>query len=129
MLIAVKRGAARPISKDANEAEKSAPSVLASELVNTTGSVDDLLLACIEWMASGANFNLQIFAKRRLGFEGIAATAMDGDGLVFGMNIRLHNEAFSRKSEQRDDKFFMILKTAPHCKMDALFSADRPASN
>jgi hypothetical protein len=109
------------------EARKSASAVFASELVNTTGGVDDLLLACIKWMASGANFNLQILTKCRLGLEGVAATAMDGDGLVFGMNIRLHNQALSKKSEQRDDKFFMVLKTALHRKMGAFFGEDLPA--
>lgn len=61
---------------------------------------------------------MQILAERRLGFERIAATAMDGNGLVFGMNIRLHIEALSKKSEQRDDKFFMVLNLILYRKSD-----------
>jgi hypothetical protein len=72
-------------------AGKSTPSVFPAELVNSTGGVDDLLLACIKWVAGGANFDVQILAKRRLGFESVAATALDGNSFVFGMNFRLHD--------------------------------------
>lgn len=70
---------------------------------------------------------MQILAERRLGFERIAATAMDGNGLVFGMNIRLHIEALSKKSEQRDDKFFMVLNLLLPRKIDIYFGGILPA--
>jgi len=39
------------------------PSVLLAELVHPASRIDEALLARIEWMASGANFDVQLLAK------------------------------------------------------------------
>jgi hypothetical protein len=64
--------------------------VLATELVNATGSVNDLLLARIEGVAFGAHFHLQIFAERRSGGEFVATTTGYFDIRVVGMNVSFH---------------------------------------
>ena len=59
------------------------------ELVNTSASVYQLLLASVERMALGANFNLQV----TLGGSALnnrAASALNGAFLVFGMDSCLH---------------------------------------
>jgi hypothetical protein len=43
-------------------------------------------------MASGANFDAQVFASRRFGLKVIAATALHGDFLVFWMGIGFHRK-------------------------------------
>src|SRR5690606_17187680 len=49
--------------------------VLAAELVDPAGGIDDLLLARIEGVAGRAHFNLQVLAQRRTRLEGVAAAA------------------------------------------------------
>jgi len=59
------------------------------EPLDASRSIDDFLFAGVERMASGANFNLQVF-RRGFGLDHIAARAMDFLKLVVGMNAFLH---------------------------------------
>ena len=61
-----------------------------AELLDATGSIDDLLLARVERMAVRAHFNVQRFVHGRLGRELLTAGAGDFDFFVFGMDTRLH---------------------------------------
>src|SRR3954470_8688849 len=64
-------------------------SVLLTELVYATASVDDLLLARIEGMAVRADFDLQVMTQRRTRQERVAAGTGHVCVFVLGMNIRL----------------------------------------
>jgi hypothetical protein len=64
--------------------------VLLAEFVDATGRVDDFLLARIEGMAVGANFDLQVMTQGRLRLEGIAAGTGHGDFFVFRMRVGFH---------------------------------------
>ena len=65
--------------------------VLLSELIDATGGVHHLLLAGVERMAVGADFDLQVVSQRRARREDIAAAAGDRHFLVFRMNRRFHD--------------------------------------
>ncbi len=67
--------------------------VFLAEFVHTACRIDKPLLARIKWMASRANFDMQILASGRFGFKNIAATAMDFYGGVFWMYTRFHGSA------------------------------------
>ena len=60
------------------------------EAVNTSGGVDELLLAGEERVAGRADFKVQLVLARRARLEGVAAGAGDCDLFVFGMNSLLH---------------------------------------
>jgi hypothetical protein len=64
--------------------------VLLAELVHAAGGIDDLLLAGIEGMAVGADFNLKIVSQSRPRLERIAAGAANVDFCVVGMRIGFH---------------------------------------
>ena len=49
--------------------------VLAVELLDTAGGIDDLLLAGVERVAFGANFDVQVLGHGRAGLESVAARA------------------------------------------------------
>jgi hypothetical protein len=66
--------------------------VLAAELVHTPGCIDEPLFACIEWMAGGAYFDVQILTDGRLRLKNIAAATVDTDGLILRMDFRLHDD-------------------------------------
>ena len=59
------RAAARTAQAVASGASAAAVRVFLAELVDTAAGVDDLLLAGVERMAVGADFDLQIVADRR----------------------------------------------------------------
>ena len=60
------------------------------ESLDTAGRVNNLLLARVERMASGADFNLQVLGCG-LGLDHVATRAMDLTKLIIGMNTFLHN--------------------------------------
>src|SRR6056297_955517 len=64
--------------------------VLAAELVDPAAGIDDLLLARVERVALGTDFDMQFLAQRGARLEGVAAAADDLDLLVLGMRVRLH---------------------------------------
>jgi hypothetical protein len=64
--------------------------VFLAELLDAAGSVDNLLLARIERMALGANFNAHVFAGRGACLELVAATASHVDFGIVWMNLGLH---------------------------------------
>ena len=59
------------------------------ESVNTSAGIDQLLLAGIEGMAIAANFNTDILLGGAY-LELVAACALDGSGLVLGMDSLFH---------------------------------------
>lgn len=63
--------------------------VLLVELVNASAGIDELLTTGVEWVALGADFNYYVL----LGTAGLvdsAACALDGRGLVIGMDSFFH---------------------------------------
>lgn len=60
------------------------------ESLDTAGRVNNLLLASVERVASGADFNLQVLGSG-LGLDHVATRAMDLTKLIIGMNTFLHN--------------------------------------
>ena len=70
--------------------------VATTELVDATGRIDHALLTRIEWVASGTDFDVEVFSKRRTGLELVTAAAVDGQGSVIGMDFRLHGVVLLR---------------------------------
>jgi hypothetical protein len=64
------------------------------EPLDTSSGIDHFLLTRIERMACGTNFNLEVF-RGGLGFDHIAARAMDFTKLIIRMNPFLHNKSSS----------------------------------
>jgi len=64
--------------------------VFLTELLDAAGSVNNLLLACIEWVALGANFDVHVLAGGGACLELITATASHVDFSVVGMDLGLH---------------------------------------
>ncbi|MGZ8215705.1 hypothetical protein [Methylomagnum sp.] len=54
---------------------------------------------------------MQILGQGGFGFEGVAATTMDGDGPVGGMNVRLHKTTLPKDKKAESRKLFMLPKT------------------
>ena len=69
---------------------KDSAGVAAAELVNAAGGVDESLLARIEWVAGGADFDMEVLAQGGPGLERIAATTADDDGRIGGVDFWLH---------------------------------------
>ena len=63
--------------------------VLLVELINTAAGVDQLLLAGVEGVALGADFNGDVLLGGA-GLDDVAAGASDGGLLVIGMDSFLH---------------------------------------
>ena len=63
--------------------------VLLVELVNTAAGVDQLLLAGVERVALGADFNGDVLTGRA-GLDDVAAGAADGGVKILGMYAFLH---------------------------------------
>ena len=59
------------------------------EAINTSASVNELLLAGVERMALGADINLHLFL-RRTGFKCFTAYAANDAFAVLGMDVFLH---------------------------------------
>jgi len=57
--------------------------------VNTAAGINQLLSAGEEGVTFGTNFNTD-FISSRLGFEGCAASAFNGNGLVIRMDVLFH---------------------------------------
>jgi hypothetical protein len=64
--------------------------VFLAELVDSTSRVDDLLLARIEGVAVGADFDLQIVSQSRTRLERVPAGAGNTDFFVLRMRIGFH---------------------------------------
>jgi hypothetical protein len=82
--------------------------VFLAEFFHSAGGVNNLLLACIEWMALRAHFDIQRLAVGGTGFELVAATAGYGDFVVIRMNVGFHSQCpckrLSRKRAQLSKK-------------------------
>ena len=68
--------------------------VLLPEALDTTGRIDNFLLAGIEGMADRAHLNRQIVPKGRLGLEGVPAATRHIDDAVIGVNACFHGSSF-----------------------------------
>ena len=64
--------------------------VFLAELLDTASSVNNLLLACIERMTLGANFDVHVLARGGACLELVAATASHVDFSVVRMDLGLH---------------------------------------
>jgi hypothetical protein len=64
--------------------------VFLAELIDAAAGVDNFLLAGIERVAIGANFDLQILADGRTRLELVPAGARDRDLFVIGMDAGFH---------------------------------------
>jgi len=65
--------------------------ILPAEAFDATSGVDQLLLAGKEWVASGADFYVDIALVSRTGSEMVAARAHDAYFVVNGVNGCLHS--------------------------------------
>jgi hypothetical protein len=66
--------------------------VLLGEALDAASGVDELLLAGEKWVAVGADFDVQTFALDcGAGLEVVATGAVDGNGMIVGMNTGLHD--------------------------------------
>jgi hypothetical protein len=64
--------------------------VLLAEFIDAAAGIHNFLLARVERMAIGANFDLQILANGRASLEMVAAGASDRDDFVIWMNAGFH---------------------------------------
>lgn len=60
------------------------------EALNTTASVHHFLSTGVEWVALGANFDVQVFAQSRASLDLVTARAGNFDFFVIRMDFRLH---------------------------------------
>ena len=63
------------------------------ETINTSSGVDDLLLTCIERMAVGTDFQVDILTGGGLRLDDVAAAAVCRDFFVPGVCFGLHGNA------------------------------------
>jgi hypothetical protein len=66
--------------------------VFLAELVDATAGIHDFLLARVEGMAVGANFDLQVLTDGRTRFELVAAGARDRDRFIVWVDAGFHWE-------------------------------------
>src|SRR5216683_7223088 len=64
--------------------------ILLAEFIDATAGIHNFLLAGVERMAIGANFDLQILANGRARLEMVAAGASDRDDFIFWMDAGFH---------------------------------------
>ena len=65
--------------------------ILLGEAADAAFGIDQLLAAGIERVAAGADFDAEHIAlNRRASLEGAPASAVDGNGMVVGMNTGFH---------------------------------------
>ena len=60
------------------------------EAINTSAGINQLLLSGEERMAFGADFNLDVLGSGA-GLNNVAASTLDGSGLILGVQIFLHS--------------------------------------
>ena len=60
------------------------------EAFDTAAGIHYLLSAGVEWVALGANFNVQVFAQSRASVDLVTARAGNFDFFVVRMDFRLH---------------------------------------
>jgi len=65
--------------------------IAASELLDSTGGIDELLLPGKEWMAVRTDFQFQV-TNGGTNLEGVSTGAGDGSNFVLGMNTRFQDE-------------------------------------
>src|ERR1700676_4353890 len=75
--------------------------ILLAEFIDAPAGIHNFLLAGIERMAVGANFNLQILANGRASLELVAAGAGDRDDFVIRMNAGFHGNLNLVKRQNR----------------------------
>lgn len=73
-----------------DRSEELSESVLLLESSNPAGCIDDLLLACIEWMTDRTDFDVQILLQSGTRLETIPTDAGYLDGRVFRVNALFH---------------------------------------
>ena len=78
------------------------------EAIDTSGSIDELLFAGEEGVASRANFDVQVALLGRAGRECFAASAANGYINVFWVNSWFHLVTSYRRHASRDYKQDMI---------------------
>jgi hypothetical protein len=100
----------RPKQNAQNSSSSFGVAVALLELVHAAANIGNLLLAGVERMALGADFDLQIVANGRTRLERVAAAAGDVDFGVTGMNFSFHANL---ESPAR------VLKVGPASKMGA----------
>lgn len=74
--------------------------VLLLEAVDTTSGVDETLLASVEWVAVGANFNVNVFTLSGKGFSFKATCARHLSFVHFWMDIFFHDYLVKKDAEQ-----------------------------
>ena len=68
--------------------------VFLREAFDAAGGVNQLLLAGEEWVAIGADFDVELFTlDGRTGGEIVAAGAMHSDGVIVGVNTGFHEKS------------------------------------
>ena len=70
---------------------QSAARILAAEFVDPSGRIKHLLLAGVEGMTSGTNFDTEIVSKRGPGNKLVAAAAGYFDFRIGGMYVGFHD--------------------------------------
>jgi hypothetical protein len=68
------------------------PAVTATEFIYTPCRIDDPLFTRIKWMTGRADFHMQLLAQGGASLEAVSTAAVNGQGGVFGVNIRLHGD-------------------------------------
>jgi hypothetical protein len=68
--------------------------VFLPEALDAASGIDNLLLACVERMAGGTDFDVQGLAAGGAGCEGVATTAGDVDFNVIRVNAGFHVGSF-----------------------------------
>ena len=101
--------------------------VLATELVDSSGSIQDLLFPGIERMALGANFNMKFLAKSRTGIKGVPAAADYLNILIIRVNFWFHF-SISAEFRARFKGAWIVFEYAGSCKIKALYRCLMPVN-
>ena len=75
--------------------------VFTAEFINATSGVYDLLLARVERMARGTNFNVQLVFQRGTRNKFVSTAAGNLDFLIIGMNFGFHYSHYLAGSTAR----------------------------
>src|SRR5207247_4087057 len=85
------------------------------EAIDSACRVDQLLLACEEWMALRADLDAQLLL-RRTGRPRLAASAVDLDLMILRMDLCFHGLTLVRRTNNRQymRKILRAAQDAPH---------------